>query len=988
MKHSAKLFTALAALALFAVVMVGIQDRGADAQSADGTTGRVYLTNLNSCLTTQPNPPSSLDCGDDGRVFVGSGTPLFTTVIEKDSEAPHATLNTIAENSDVLRVTVMDSDENHSQPGEKTQLVNTAAGEFTVVSAPMGMTPITSSPGDIELEDANGDKSGEAVVTVVGVDFIGLAGAIPGGAEESITVRWQYSDVDTLNVDAYSLTDTDRDRVSVILEETGPSTGVFEGEIKLIANVVIGGDDSPGSDSPSKGAQAQLKVNSTSRVTVKYSDALDSSGNVDKTAVTDIAQVETTPPQAVVSEPADGLNTQVRQQAFRGNVTDNRSGIDVSSIMLFIDQGDDPDNNTQVVTGGVGDGGYSIAGTADAYSPALADNPGDGETSLAWSVAEPGNLPTAVTAVQPDHKVDFIVVAQDLAGNIGFSDADTTTSGVGVVVDNPGTKDTDEATNEPHVITIDQQRPKLTSAETGVAPDGDDVGTDPDLNNPRSIAIHFDDSVEGVEPSDIQITLEDDTSLIPVGVLVDGSTVYAELDADIPTDDKPTVRLQGGVSDPAGNTTSAGSVKATDRLAPNLTVELSGGSGAGTGANGPSALTKNEIIVTISSDEILSGLPKVQVYVKDGDDADDDPDLRTSLSVIAQGNETWTARATRSRLGADGTMSLVVSGTDISGENQREVGKKDPSKATAGETKFTLDSTKPELMTGNSSTSQGRPSIRIEFNEVVTVTSASVGDTVLVDDDTNLLASSDDKLFFYVPSEDLELGSLTVKASASDNAGNAIKDASYTLTVGERKAFDLGLFFGWNAVSVPSNPVDPDINAVFTNDSLAQVVAYDATDAESPWRIASRDPVSGAWTSTTDTPLRTIMAGPGYWVHSTSFDDQEISLAGPIEPGSGQAPRVEAIPTGAGWNFIGVIDTTRDNTQGSSGASLVRADGTAMTADRYFASVDARRAFRYNSALQSFTEIALDGSSTVKIGDGIWVFINPLADGSTPAIAP
>ena len=59
-----------------------------------------------------------------------------------------------------------------------------------------------------------------------------------------------------------------------------------------------------------------------------------------------------------------------------------------------------------------------------------------------------------------------------------------------------------------------------------------------------------------------------------------------------------------------------------------------------------------------------------------------------------------------------------------------------------------------------------------------------------------------------------------------------------------------------------------------------------------------------------------------------------------------------------------------------------------MTADRYFASVDARRAFRYNSALQSFTEIALDGSSTVKIGDGIWVFINPLADGSTPAIAP
>ena len=598
-------------------------------------------------------------------------------------------------------------------------------------------------------------------------------------------------------------------------------------------------------------------------------------------------------------------------------------------------------------------------------------------------------MPLAVTAVQPDHQVDFILVAADLAGNIGFSDADNTSSGVGVVVDDAGTEDKNEATNEPHVITIDQQRPILTSAETGVAPDGSDDGDDPDLNNPRSIAIKFDDSVEGVDAGDFQITLDDDTTLIPVGVQVDGSTVYAELDADIPTDDTPLVRLQGAVSDPAGNTTSAGAVDAADRLAPSLTVELTGGSGSGTGANSPSALTKDEIIVTITSDENLAGLPSVRVYVKDGDDADDDPDLRTSLSVIAQGGKTWTARATRARLGADGAMSLVVTGTDISpASNESEVGKKDPSKATAGETKFTLDSTKPELVTVNDSTSQGRPSIRIEFNEVVTVTSASVGDTVLVDEDTNMLASSDNKLFFYVPSEDLELGSLTVMASASDHAGNAVKDASYTLTVEERKAFDLGLFFGWNAVSVPSNPVDPDINAVFTNDSLNQIVAYDATDAESPWRIASRDPVSGAWTSTTDTPLRTILAGPGYWVHSNSFDDQEIGLAGPIEPGSGQAPRVEAIPTGPGWNFVGVIDTTRDNTQGSSGASLVRADGTAITADRYFASVDARRAFRYNSALQSFTEIALDGSATVKIGDGIWVFVNPLADGSTPAIAP
>ena len=506
MKHSAKLFTALAALALFAVVMVGIQDRGADAQSG-GTTGRVYLTNLNSCLTTQAAPPSSLDCGNAGRVYVGSGTTLFTTVVERDSEDPDVVMNTIAADSDVLIVTVIDSDANVSQPGSATESVNTAAGEFTVVSAPANMTPITSSPGDITLEDANGNPVGTAVVTVVGDNFIGLAGAIPGGDFADITVGWQYSDVDSFDVVAYSLTDTARDHVTVSLEETGPSTGVFEGQIRLKANVVIDGDQGPGEDSASAGGQAELKVNSNSRVTVKYSDELDSSGD-DDTVVRATAQVETTPPQAIISEPADGLNTQTRQLAFRGNVTDDRSGIDVSEIRLFIDQTDDDINFNQVVTGGIGNEPYFISTPQEGrFEPALAGNPGDGETSVAWSVAEPGNLPTQVIAFQPDHLVDYILVAQDLAGNIGFSDADTTTSGVGVVaVDDPNT-DANEATNEPHVISIDQVRPKLTGADTGLEPDGDDDGDDPDENNSRSIAIYFDDSVEGVDGSDFQIQL-------------------------------------------------------------------------------------------------------------------------------------------------------------------------------------------------------------------------------------------------------------------------------------------------------------------------------------------------------------------------------------------------------------------------------------------------------------------------------------------------
>ena len=147
MKHSAKLFTALAALALFAVVMVGIQDRSADAQSGGGTTGQVYLTNMDSCLTTQANPPSNLQCGA-GRVFVGSGENLYTTVVERDSEDPNVVLNSIAMGADTLIVTVVDPDADESEPASTTATVNTAAGQFTVVTAPENQTPITSSPGE------------------------------------------------------------------------------------------------------------------------------------------------------------------------------------------------------------------------------------------------------------------------------------------------------------------------------------------------------------------------------------------------------------------------------------------------------------------------------------------------------------------------------------------------------------------------------------------------------------------------------------------------------------------------------------------------------------------------------------------------------------------------------------------------------------------------------------------------------------------------
>ena len=109
-KLSAKWLTALAALALFAVVMVGIQERGAEA----ATTGQIYLTNKYTNLTTESGP-SKADYDPD-RAYVGSGTSLYSTVLtgtwdDDENEILDDNIeNSIRDDANVVIITVVDPD--------------------------------------------------------------------------------------------------------------------------------------------------------------------------------------------------------------------------------------------------------------------------------------------------------------------------------------------------------------------------------------------------------------------------------------------------------------------------------------------------------------------------------------------------------------------------------------------------------------------------------------------------------------------------------------------------------------------------------------------------------------------------------------------------------------------------------------------------------------------------------------------------------------
>jgi hypothetical protein len=267
----------------------------------------------------------------------------------------------------------------------------------------------------------------------------------------------------------------------------------------------------------------------------------------------------------------------------------------------------------------------------------------------------------------------------------------------------------------------------------------------------------------------------------------------------------------------------------------------------------------------------------------------------------------------------------------------------------------------------------------------ITVTSATL-DTVDVLAD--VIASADSKTFFYQPATALTNASHKYIVKVTDAAGNTATITN-TFTKSDRTDFVVTLFAGWNSVSLPSSPLDTDVNTVLSNAGIKQVVAYDATTPAQPWRIASKVG-SGDFTSQTEPGLTSVTTGPGYWIETSDFEDQKVSLEGPTGPGDAR-PGLTTIATGNGWNLVGVVDQSRSQTQsGNKGTTLGRpnnAGGTTPVAmGTYFNTVIGGRAYTFDTVTSKFRELV--ENDPVTIGSGIWVFISPQTNGRLPHIVP
>ena len=909
--------------------------------------------------------------------------------------------------------------------------------------------------------------------------------------------------------------------------DTDSTAGGIVGASTMLTSVFVTGVD--------RTPVVEAQANST--ITVQYQDLTDNNSGTAATTGTKVketATIDVAAPTPIVSSPTSGSSFKDRQPSFAGSATDIGSGLDVSTMKLYVDVLDDGADAavalqavTLANTAAWLDGAQSI-NLQDDYRQVSTtlDNTTtmvDGVSSVTWTVSTSTNIPCltvnddsstpnseggsshtgfaniattcASAKSEPDVTLDYFSSVNDLAGNRGFSDAKTSDTD-----DGPAFKDN-------YSFNIDELKPSLDAANTETGVYWNAPTTAEKTGDLTRIVVDFDDEIATAPASSFEVTLDSGTVLTPsaaevgtkgttaAGVAYDKrKSVYLTLPSSMASSDTPKVKLVGNVTDLAGNSNKSGNVaNAVDKIKPSLTLAISGGTGTGSSPDDTVGLTKKNMTLTITTSEVLSGVPTVTVFAevygtgetyaklaadtdlgavtagadvsftistntvvdtdKDGSYTDEitlavgegaaaissadlvglsvktvansGEDVAVTLTstnalvngtndlIRISGNFNAALSATSKNVAAEGTVTavavdattytatfdgslaafsdaaandskaIILSATDVN-SNTGTLGTRDQAASTVS--KFRLDKTAPTLKndpdadgTVGSSTTLPRPYVIFEFDDTskVTVVSASFGG----DDVLAKLATTNSKKYFMVPEADLAAKTYAVKAKATDYAGNKGAEGSYNMKVSTRKDYKATILAGWNLMSFPSDPVANGISTVFSNTGIDQVVGYDAMSKGSPWSVATKDSATQIFSG----GLETIHSGNGYWVHSTEFSSQAVSLVGPEGPSASAPPSIEAIALASGWNLVGITDSTKAKTQANEGAIykgvedyLGAAGGSSIT-----------KAFTYDTTGLAWSAKDLTASGgDVLIGQAYWVYAKPDANGMLTPIVP
>ena len=539
----------------------------------------------------------------------------------------------------------------------------------------------------------------------------------------------------------------------------------------------------------------------------------------------------------------------------------------------------------------------------------------------------------------------------------------------------------------------------------------------------HGIMLVFDGEIahETVSVDTFEVSLNDDSFPEVVEAQVDGAYVFLKLEDELASDARPIVGIAEGeeVEDLAGNSTNKrklGFVRIKDGIAPRLTVTLSGGSGIGTGDEGPDRLTKDSINVRITSDEPLQGAPRVVVvceslkwtesvdrrgverdiddfianrngafpskpeeprgtdytcgYDADGDGMNDPFQLTEDIANSRPGEVweyTWRNPVGPSASLRDGQLAVIAYGRDRSRYDRYGKDVSNWAVATGG---FDLDTQFGSLDVPHgvtvlpedgSTTSAARPFVLIEFSQKDTVMLNSV---MLNGVETlHLFENHDDNQFVYWP-DGMRFGEYKVEVDASDAAGNDYK-FGFGFQVTVRDDFVLDLHPGWNAISFPARPTDRFIDTVFNKESIQTVIGWH----DGRWRMAIRR--NGSWEHNAQyEELTWLLEGYGYWVKSYDYAQEPVALMS----GEGRywpsPPLVLETPKQQGWNFVGVLDVDHDQTEDHFGDVLRGSNLKPVFAQEYLGDYDI--AYTWDPVRAQFDELLPE--DPMIIGDGVWVY--------------
>ena len=457
--------------------------------------------------------------------------------------------------------------------------------------------------------------------------------------------------------------------------------------------------------------------------------------------------------------------------------------------------------------------------------------------------------------------------------------------------------------------------PKIDNVFTGDHWDPDDeriegdrrtgVGTYlPGVADRTSIRIQFNEDLDGstIVAADFEVTEEGGNPLVIADALWfsadDSNTglsvrnnVFLVLADPLAGDATPGVTLVGSVSDAGGSAVTGLTVESDDvidGIAPTATITLD------------TSISSRNVAVTVETDENIRTLePVLELFISTSDDPDiavaQPTGIQPPRSSRTAGQNIWTFDLS---IAQSNRYSVVVTVDDAS-RNQSTTGKQDWTDA--GSISFEIDNTLPfprwdqsdptTLTTwpvdGEEETQFFDPffieiSWRSEAWEYVGDSHRGVTLTKAVLDGADVLPLAsvfpfDDRLWtIRIPN--IALGDHTLAFNGRDDAGNTLADdEELTFRVVAPPSWDLLLTPGINLVSIPADPVDKRINAVF-GDALAVDLVF--TRAGKRWLVAQRDPDTGRFERTgSSNDLRWINSRHAYFVRAVTSVAVEIELA-------------------------------------------------------------------------------------------------------------